>query len=133
GRGQSARLRLGDREAALPAAPRRTAGLRRRTGRAGDRHHSPRQAAGLSVPQLLPNLIGALAALCSMTSFVPQIVKIWRDRDASEISLRMYLITVTGFSLWIAYGVLTRSWPVAVSNAVCLALSSAILALKWRF
>jgi len=82
---------------------------------------------------LLPNLIGALAALCSMTSFVPQIVKIWRDRDASEISLRMYLITVTGFSLWIAYGVLTRSWPVAVSNAVCLALSSAILALKWRF
>lgn len=85
------------------------------------------------MPQLLPNLIGALAALCSMTSFVPQIVKIWRDRDASEISLRMYLITVTGFSLWIAYGVLTRSWPVAVSNAVCLALSSAILALKWRF
>jgi len=82
---------------------------------------------------LLPNLIGALAALCSMTSFVPQIVKIWRDRDASEISLRMYLITVTGFSLWIAYGVLTRSWPVAVSNAVCLALSGAILALKWRF
>jgi MtN3 and saliva related transmembrane protein len=85
------------------------------------------------VPQLLPNLIGTLAALCSMTSFVPQIVKIWRDRDASEISLRMYLITVTGFSLWIAYGVLTRSWPVAVSNAICLALSGAILALKWRF
>ena len=83
--------------------------------------------------QLIPNIVGTLAALCSMTSFVPQIVKIWRDRDASEISLRMYLITVTGFSLWIAYGVLTRSWPVAVSNAICLALSGAILALKWRF
>lgn len=83
--------------------------------------------------QLIPNIVGTLAALCSMTSFVPQIVKIWRDRDASEISLRMYLITVSGFSLWIGYGVLTHSWPVAVSNAICLALSGAILVLKWRF
>ena len=83
--------------------------------------------------QLVPNIVGTLAALCSMTSFVPQIAKIWRDHDASEISLRMYLITVTGFSLWTAYGVLTRSWPVAVSNTICLALSGAILALKWRF
>jgi MtN3 and saliva related transmembrane protein len=83
--------------------------------------------------QLIPNIVGTFAALCSMTSFVPQIVKIWRDRDASEISLRMYLITVTGFSLWTAYGVLTRSWPVAVSNVICLVLSGAILALKWRF
>lgn len=85
------------------------------------------------MPQLIANVIGTLAALCSMTSFIPQIAKIWRDRDASEISLRMYLITVTGFSLWTAYGVLTRSWPVAVSNVICLALSGAILALKWRF
>ena len=86
-----------------------------------------------ALQQLVPNIVGTLAALCSMTSFVPQIVKIWRDRDASEISLRMYLITVTGFSLWIAYGMLTRSWPVAVSNTICLALSGAILMLKWRF
>jgi len=86
-----------------------------------------------TLQQLVPNIVGTLAALCSMTSFVPQIVKIWRDRDASEISLRMYLITVTGFGLWIAYGVLTRSWPVAVSNTICLALSGAILMLKWRF
>ena len=86
-----------------------------------------------ALQQLIPSIVGTLAALCSMTSFVPQIVKIWRDRDTSEISLRMYLITVTGFSLWIAYGVLTRSWPVAVSNAICLVLSGAVLTLKWRF
>jgi MtN3 and saliva related transmembrane protein len=50
-----------------------------------------------------PNLIGVVAALCSMSSFVPQIVKIWRDRDASGVSLRMYGVTVTGFGLWTAY------------------------------
>jgi hypothetical protein len=40
------------------------------------------------------DVVGTVAALCSMTSFAPQIAKIWRDRDASEISLSMYLVTV---------------------------------------
>lgn len=79
------------------------------------------------------NIVGVGAALCSMTSFVPQIVKIWKERDASSVSLRMYLVTVTGFVLWTVYGVLIGSWPVTASNIVCLALSAAILALKWRF
>lgn len=82
---------------------------------------------------LLANGVGVAAALCSMTSFGPQILKIWRERDASSVSLRMYIVTVTGFSLWVAYGVLIGSWPIAGSNIVCLLMSGAILALKWRF
>lgn len=81
----------------------------------------------------LVEVVGAGAALCSMASFTPQLLKIWRERDASSVSLRMYAITVTGFSLWIAYGVLLKSWPVMVANSVCLAESAAILFLKWRF
>lgn len=79
------------------------------------------------------NIIGTAAALCSMASFTPQILKIWRERDASSVSLRMWLLTVTGFVLWTAYGVLLHSWPVTVSNAVCLALSGVVLGLKWKF
>ena len=107
------------------------------------RHRSPapppaaRPAAipfdGATAVTLLPNVIGTGAALCSMASFVPQIIKIRRERDASSVSLRMYAVTVTGFSLWIAYGALIGSWPVVGSNAVCLALSATILFLKWRY
>lgn len=79
------------------------------------------------------NLVGTLAALCSMTSFAPQILKIWRERDASSVSLRMYVVTVTGFCLWIAYGILSKSWPVIGANTVCLLMSATILALKWKF
>ena len=82
---------------------------------------------------LLINAIGAGAALCSMTSFAPQIAKIWREKDASSVSLRMYLVTVTGFVLWTTYGVMLGSWPIAVSNIVCLAMSATVLALKWKF
>lgn len=79
------------------------------------------------------DVLGTGAALCSMASFTPQIVKIWRERDASSVSLRMWLLTVTGFVLWTAYGVALGSWPVAVSNAVCLTLSGVVLGLKWKF
>jgi MtN3 and saliva related transmembrane protein len=82
---------------------------------------------------MLANLVGTAAALCSMSSFAPQIAKIWRDRDASEISLTMYLVTVTGFALWTGYGVLSHSWPVTISNIICLIMSGAVLTLKWRF
>lgn len=82
---------------------------------------------------ILANVVGTVAALCSMTSFAPQIAKIWRDRDASEISLTMYLVTVAGFGLWTGYGLLIGSWPVTASNIICLIMSGAVLALKWRF
>jgi MtN3 and saliva related transmembrane protein len=84
-------------------------------------------------PSLVADAAGVGAAVCSMSSFVPQIVKIWRERDAASVSLRMYAVTVTGFTLWIVYGLSIRSWPVVGSNTVCLALSATILVLKWRF
>jgi MtN3 and saliva related transmembrane protein len=85
------------------------------------------------VPRLIVDGVGTGAALCSMSSFVPQVVKIWRERDASAVSLRTYALTVTGFSLWIVYGLLLGSWPVTVSNGVCLLLSGLVLLMKWRF
>ena len=68
-----------------------------------------------------------------MTSFLPQLFKIVRERRAEGVSLRTYMVTVTGFCLWIAYGLMLGSWPVAASNSVSLLLSGAILALRWRY
>jgi MtN3 and saliva related transmembrane protein len=77
--------------------------------------------------------IGIAAAVCSMVSFAPQVIKIHREKDASSVSLRMYLVTVLGFALWTTYGALLKSWPLLASNSVCLLLSGAVLALKLRY
>ncbi len=82
---------------------------------------------------LIASIIGTTAALLSITSFAPQIVKIWREKDAEAVSLRTYLVTVAGFSCWVAYGVMIKAWPVIASNTACLLMSGAVLALKWRF
>lgn len=79
------------------------------------------------------NAFGVAAGLCSMTSFVPQIFKIVTERDASGVSLRMYAVTIVGFVCWTAYGALTGSWPVTVSNAICLVLVATIFVLRLRF
>lgn len=77
--------------------------------------------------------VGTIAALLSITSFAPQIVKIWTEKDASSVSLRTYVVTVAGFSCWVLYGILIRAWPVIASNVACLLMSGAVLAMKWRF
>ncbi len=78
----------------------------------------------------LTQIIGFLATLCSVTSFVPQAWKVIRTRDASGISTRMYVLTVIGFSLWLTYGILLGSWPLMLANGICLVLSAFILAMK---
>jgi MtN3 and saliva related transmembrane protein len=75
-------------------------------------------------------IIGAVAALCSTISFAPQAWKIIRTRETKDISLGMYLFTVTGFAAWTAYGIMLGQWPLIAANSICFVLSGFILAMK---
>ena len=79
------------------------------------------------------DLIGYAAATGTTVSFLPQLIRVVRLRSARDISLGMFLIFSAGTALWLTYGVLSRSWPVAGANAVTLVLSISILVLKLRF
>jgi MtN3 and saliva related transmembrane protein len=78
-------------------------------------------------------LLGLTAGALSCVSFVPQLLKLLREKNAEGISRRMYFVTVTAFSLWTLYGVFVERWALIVSNGVCLLLSSCILVLQFRF
>lgn len=82
---------------------------------------------------LLANIVGTGAAACSIASFAPQVIKIARERDASAVSLRTYVLTCTCFVLWTIYGALTDAWPIIISNALALCMAGAVLFMKWRF
>lgn len=75
----------------------------------------------------LITLIGSVASLCSIVSFMPQAWRIIRTRDTEALSARMYAITTTGFALWLAYGLLLRQWPLIATNGLCLLLAGFIL------
>ena len=84
------------------------------------------------VSHVLINAFGVGAALCSMISFIPQLMKLIRERDASGVSLRMYMVMVAGFLLWIAYGAASKAWLLAASNVINLILTASILVMKLR-
>lgn len=86
-----------------------------------------------NTPTWLINTFGVVAGLCSMASFLPQIWKMTRTKDASGVSLRMYAVTIVGFICWTVFGVLSQSWPVTLANGVCLVLVSIIFFLRLRF
>jgi len=75
-------------------------------------------------------IVGFLATFCSTSSFVPQAWKVIRTRDMTGISTRMYVVTVTGFSLWLTYGLMLGQWPLIITNGICLLLSGFILGMK---
>ena len=77
--------------------------------------------------------IGLLAAVCTTVAFVPQLIRVWRLHSARDISLTMFLIFSLGTLLWLLYGIFIHSLPVILANAVTLALSLAILALKLKY
>ncbi len=77
--------------------------------------------------------IGLAAGLLTTLSLVPQLVKIWRTRSASDISGKMFSAFSVGVALWLAYGILQREMPMILWNSVSLALAAAILAMKVKF
>ena len=83
--------------------------------------------------ELLTNAIGTAAAAFSITSFIPQIAKIMKTKDASGVALRTYVFTVTCFVLWVIYGIRLGAWPITIANAVALLMSGTVLVLKWRY
>jgi MtN3 and saliva related transmembrane protein len=77
--------------------------------------------------------IGLIAGLLTTTAFIPQVWKIYRTKSGKDVSARMFSLLSAGIVLWLIYGILVRSVPLILTNAVTLALSLAIIALKIRY
>jgi len=75
---------------------------------------------------------GTVAALCTTISFVPQAIKIIRERQTRGISVAMYLLFTGGVLCWLIYGILIGSAPVYLSNGATLLLAGTILGMKLK-
>jgi MtN3 and saliva related transmembrane protein len=80
----------------------------------------------------LVDAVGASGAVLTTVCWVPQAVKIIRDRDTRAISLPGTLLCVIGVLLWLIYGVAIVDAPLIGSSVVTFAITAVILALKIR-
>lgn len=79
------------------------------------------------------NTLGLIAGALTTAAFIPQVVKIWRSKRASDISLGTFAIFSIGVTMWLFYGIELGAAPIVVANGVTLVLSLTILFFKLKY
>lgn len=81
----------------------------------------------------LTDAIGATGAILTTLCWLPQAVKIVRERETRAISLPATLAFTLGMLFWLIYGIALKDWPLIGSAAIEFALMLAILSLKVKY
>jgi MtN3 and saliva related transmembrane protein len=89
-------------------------------------------ARGSIMASAVVDAIGATGAALTTLCWVPQAVKIVRERETRAISLPGTTLCVLGVLLWLVYGLAIVDGPLIGSSIVTLAMTAIILVLKIR-
>lgn len=74
----------------------------------------------------ITSIIGNTAAALTTISFLPQAIKTIKTKDTGGLSFPMYLMFVTGVSLWLVYGMMNNQMPIIIGNLITLVLAGII-------
>jgi len=77
-------------------------------------------------------VIGLTAAFLTTSAFIPQVYKIYKEKNADGISLTMYIILFIGVILWFVYGILIGSLSIIIANGVTALLQLSIIIFKLK-
>ncbi|MGR3174015.1 MAG: SemiSWEET family sugar transporter [Candidatus Scalindua sp.] len=78
-------------------------------------------------------IVGIIAAVCTTTGFIPQIIRGIRTKRLDDVSPVMYVLLIFGLSLWLSYGVHLKDVIIIAANAAALVLSVFILILRYKY
>lgn len=81
----------------------------------------------------LVNIVGITGATLTTLCWLPQAIKVVREKDTRALSLPATVAFTFGIGLWLVYGLAIEDWPLIGSNAVTLALMVPIVVMKLKF
>jgi MtN3 and saliva related transmembrane protein len=81
----------------------------------------------------LIDVIGATGAALTTICWLPQALKVIREKETRALSLPATAAFTLGLALWLIYGLAIDDWPLIGSNAVTLPLMAVILTMKLRY
>jgi len=79
------------------------------------------------------DLLGYAACAVTTLTFIPQVIKTWREKSAKNVSLMMFIIAFINEVMWIAYGVLRPDMVIVVTNVIMISLCSVMISLKLKY
>ncbi|MGC4233139.1 MAG: SemiSWEET transporter [Niabella sp.] len=75
-------------------------------------------------------IIGIIASACTAISLLPQLIKIIKEKQASDISYWVLIILITGLVFWVIYGIMLKDPIIIIANAVSLAINITLTTLN---
>lgn len=78
-------------------------------------------------------ILGLIAGGLTTIAFIPQVYKTWKTKSADDVSIHMFILFLTGVTLWIIYGFINAIPAVLFSNIAIFILASIQILLKIRY
>ncbi|HZH95290.1 MAG TPA: SemiSWEET transporter [Flavisolibacter sp.] len=78
-------------------------------------------------------MIGIGAGILTASSTLPQLVKIIKEKKASDVSILMIVVLIVGLSLWVVYGLMQNDWPLIVTNSFSVLVNILLLIYRLRY
>lgn len=78
-------------------------------------------------------IVGIMAGTLSTVSFIPQVVKICRTKNAKDLSITAFSVFAVSIVLWLTYGIMIGELPIIIANSVSLGLIVSIVILKIKY
>ncbi len=79
--------------------------------------------------------LGYAAGAVTTLTFLPQVIKTWREKSARDVSLFMFLIAAVNEVMWIAWAALLNpvNWIIIATNSILLVMSCTMIYFKLRY
>ena len=77
--------------------------------------------------------VGIGAGVLTATSMIPQVIKVIQEKKATQVSVLMLIVLLTGVGLWVWYGILKTDWPIIITNCFSFLVNIVLLFLRFRY
>ena len=79
------------------------------------------------------DILGYAAGALTAFTFLPQVLKTWKEKSAKDVALNMFIIAFVNEIMWLVYGIMINNWIIIATNAVMLAMSGIMIFLKLKY
>ena len=81
----------------------------------------------------LADIIGIIAGILVLSSFIPQLNKAYKTKRMSDVSIYLMGLIASGMLLWVVYGIIRRDPVIIGTNAAGFVLNIILMILKLKY
>lgn len=78
-------------------------------------------------------ILGLVAGACTSLAILPQVITTYKTKKASNVSIFMFIVMLTGNVLWVVYGVAKSDVAIIVTNIVSVVFNIIMLVFKVKY